>query len=118
MSVNEPEPTPLDPEAALVVARVRRMMLIAGVTTLVAVAAVFGVIGYRIFKSGGSAASEAGPPVAAQTLMLPKGAKVLGTAISDGRIAVTLETADGIEIRTFSLHTLKPAGELRLRAAP
>jgi hypothetical protein len=117
MSVNESEPTPLDPEAALVVARVRRMMLIAGVTTLVAVAAVFGVIGYRIFKSGGRAA-EAGPPVAAETLVLPKGAKVLGTAISDGRIAVTLETADGIEIRTFSLHTLKPAGELRLRAAP
>jgi hypothetical protein len=118
MTVNEPEPTPLDPEAALVVARVRRMMLIAGATTLVAVAAVFGVIGYRIFKSGGSAGPEAGPPVAAETLVLPKGAKVLGTAISDGRIAVTLETADGIEIRTFSLHTLKPAGELRLRAAP
>jgi hypothetical protein len=118
MSVNEPDQKPLDPETALVVARVRRMMMIAGVTTLIAVAAVFGVIGYRVFKSGERAAADAGPPVTAETLMLPKGAKVLGTAISDGRIAVTIETGEGVEIRTFSLHTLKPAGDLRLRTAP
>lgn len=110
------EPKALDPETEQIVARVRRMMLVAGGTTLIAVAAVFGVIGYRVFKSGGSAP----PPPAAtvETMTLPKGAKVIGTAVSDGRIAVTIEADGAVEIRTFDLRTLKPTGDLRLRAAP
>ena len=32
-------------------------MVISGITTMVAVAAVIGVIGYRVFKSEGSAAA-------------------------------------------------------------
>ena len=46
---------PLDPAAARMVARVRWLMLISGVTTLVAIAAVIGVIGYRLFNVEGSA---------------------------------------------------------------
>ena len=47
-----PEPTP---EQAALFARVRRMMLIAGLTTALAVAAVLIAIGYRLFRSEGSA---------------------------------------------------------------
>src|ERR1700687_1813296 len=50
---------PLDPAAASIVAKVRWLMLISGVTTLVAVAAVVGVIGYRVFRAEGSAAQSA-----------------------------------------------------------
>src|SRR4029453_17579010 len=46
-----PEPTP---EQAQLFARVRRMMLIAGATTGIAVAAVLFAVGYRLFKSEGS----------------------------------------------------------------
>ena len=43
-----PEPTP---EQAALFARVRRLMLIAGLTTTLAVAAVLIAIGYRLFRS-------------------------------------------------------------------
>ena len=49
---------PLDPAAARMVAKVRWLMLISGLTTLVAIAAVIGVIGYRVFKAEGSAPAD------------------------------------------------------------
>jgi hypothetical protein len=88
------------------------MMAIAGATTLVAIAAVIGVIGYRVFTAEGSAAATD------VTALLPKGARVLSTAVAGDRIAVTLETAGAVEIRTFDLKTLKPAGRLRLATEP
>ena len=100
---------PLEPEAARAVAQVRRLMIIATATTFVAVAVVIGVIGYRVFKSGGSA-----PPAANVTATLPAGAKVVSTAVGDGRIVLTVEIAGAIELRTFDLNTLKPLGQLRL----
>jgi len=46
---------PLDPAAARMIAKVRWLMLISGVTTMVAITAVIAVIGYRVFRSEGSA---------------------------------------------------------------
>ena len=99
---------PLDPAAARMVAKVRWLMLISGVTTLVAIAAVIGVIGYRLFKAEGSAAASADV-----TALLPKGARIVSTAVAEDRIAVTIDTGGSIEIRTFDARTLKPAGRLR-----
>ena len=59
-----PEPTP---EQAALFARVRRMMLIAGLTTALAVTAVMIAIGYRLFRTEGSAVT------ADYTAALPKG---------------------------------------------
>ena len=53
-----PEPTP---EQAALFARVRRMMLIAGLTTALAVAAVLVAIGYRFFRAEGSAVRPTSP---------------------------------------------------------
>jgi hypothetical protein len=103
---------PLDPAAARIVAKVRWLMVIAGVTTLLAVAAVVGVIGYRVFKSDGSAAS---PDV---TALLPKGARVLAISAAEDRIVVTIELAGGLEARTFDARTLKPTGRLRFATEP
>ena len=94
-------------------ARVRWLMLISGVTTLVAIAAVLGVIGYRLFKAEGSA-----PAAADVTALLPKGARIVATALADERIAVTIEVAGAIEIRTFDARTLKPTGRLRFATEP
>jgi hypothetical protein len=103
---------PLDPAAARVIARVRWLMLISGATTLVAIAAVVGVIGYRIYRSGGSVT----PPDV--TALLPKGARVISTGVGQDRIAVTIEAGGAIEIHTFDLATLRPTGRLRLTPEP
>ena len=42
--------------------------------------------------------------------MLPKGAKVIATAVADDRIAVTIEQGGTVEVRTFDLKTLQPPG--------
>ena len=102
---------PLDPAAARIVAKVRWLMLIAGATTLLAVAAVIGVIGYRVFKAEGSASADV-------TALLPKGARVVSAAVAEDRIAVTLDVGGAIEIRTFDAKTLKPTGRLRFATEP
>ena len=94
------------------VAKVRWLMLISGVTTLIAIAAVIGVIGYRVFKAEGSAAT------AEVTALLPKGARIVSTAVAEDRVVVTVDIGGAVEIRTFDLRTLKPAGRLRFATEP
>ena len=101
-----------DPAAAAFVAKVRWLMAISGLTTLVAIAAVLGVIGYRIFKSEGSA------PAADVTALLPKGARVVAISAAEDRIVVTIEIAGAIEARTFDAHTLRQTGRLRFATEP
>lgn len=104
---------PLDPQADAAIARVRRLMMIASLTTFLAVAAVLGVIGYRVFHWQGSA-----PPPAALAATLPTDAKVVSSAVGDGRIVLTVETGGALELRSYDLKTLKPVGSLRLKRKP
>jgi hypothetical protein len=104
---------PLDPAAARIVARVRWLMVISGLTTLIAIFAVLGVIGYRLFRAEGSTVAQA-----EFSAVLPKGAKVVSTAVAGDRIVVTVEIAGTLEIRTFDAVTLKPAGRLRFATEP
>ena len=83
-------------------------MIISAATTAIAIAAVAGVIGYRVFNAGGSGAGT----IAAATVFLPKGAHVASTTIVDGRIVVTLDVAGASEVRIFDLKTLQQTGEL------
>jgi hypothetical protein len=106
-----PEPSP---EQAALFARVRRMMLIAGLTTALAICAVLIAVGYRLFKSEGRAAEPAGDVIA----ILPKGAKIVSTGLAGDRLVVTLDVGGVIEIRTFDAHTLKPAGKLKFANEP
>jgi hypothetical protein len=104
---------PLDPAAARIVAKVRWLMVIAGATTLIAVAAVIGVIGYRVFRSEGSAGAPADV-----TAFLPKGARIVATAVTEGHVVVTLEAGGATEIRTFDARTLRPVARLRFVTEP
>jgi hypothetical protein len=112
MSISDDDEKPLAPEQQKIVAKVRWLMLVSGFATLLGIAVVIGVIGYRVFRTEGSVAP------AEVTAMLPKGAKVIATAVSDDRIAVTVEVAGSIEVRTFNLKTLKPTGRLRFATEP
>ncbi|MBR0881162.1 hypothetical protein ABIF65_010968 [Bradyrhizobium japonicum] len=106
-----PEPSP---EQAALFARVRRMMLIVGLTTALAICAVLIAVGYRLFKSEGRASEMAGDVTAA----LPKGARIVSTGVAGDRLVVTLDVGGVVEIRTFDAHTLKPAGKLKFANEP
>ena len=102
----------LTQEQTALLARVRRMMLIAALTTALAVAAVLIAIGYRLFRTEGS------PAVTDITLMLPKGARIVATAVAGDRLVVTLDAGGVTEIRTFDAHTLRPVGRLKFVSEP
>ena len=104
-----PEPTP---EQAALFARVRRMMLITGLTTALAVAAILIAIGYRLFRAEGSI------PAAETIATLPKGARIVATAVAGDRLIVTLDIHGATEIRTYDSRTLKPAGRLSFAPEP
>lgn len=94
-------------------ARVKLMMALSGFATLLGIAVVIGIIGYRVSRSGGSVAP------AETTVLLPKGGKIVQTAVAGDRIVVTVETPGGaLEIRTFDAQTLRPAGRLRFATEP
>jgi hypothetical protein len=88
------------------------MMLISGLTTAVAVSAVLIAIGYRLFRSEGSSAAVD------LTATLPKGARIVATAVAGDRLVLTLEAGGALEIRTFDARTLKPAGRLKFAQEP
>jgi hypothetical protein len=103
---------PLDPAAARLISRVRLMMAISALTTLLAVVAVLGVVSYRLLRSDGSASATD------VTAMLPKGARIVSTAVAEDRIAITVDINGTIEIRTFDLRSLKQTGRLRFATEP
>lgn len=104
-----PDPTP---EQAALFTRVRRMMLIAGLTTALGVGAVLVAIGYRLYRTEGSVATTD------STATLPKGARIVSSAVAGDRLVLTLDVGGSVEIRTFDARTLKPTGQLRFAAEP
>ena len=87
-------------------------MLLSGFATLLGVTVVIGVIGYRVFRTEGRVAA---PEMVAK---LPKGARVVATAVAGDRIIVTLEVGGATELMSFDATTLQPAGRLRFVTAP
>src|SRR2546423_1254092 len=79
--VPEEKPKP-DADAANVIAKVRKLMLVSMAVTVIAVGSVFGFIGYRIFKNDAATTAktadklpEASAIPADMTLALPRGAR-------------------------------------------
>ena len=88
-------------------------MLISALTTVIAVGAILAVIGYRVFRAEGSSAGSIDV-----TAVLPKNARIISTAVAGDRIAVTIQIADRIEIRTFDAKTLQATGRLKFTPEP
>jgi hypothetical protein len=109
-----PDAAAPDPAQLRFIARMRLMMVISGATTVLAVVAIIGVIGYRLLHHEGSAAKAP----ADMTALLPKGAKIVGTSVSGDRIAVILDVNGSPEVRTYDLQTLRPAGTLKFATQP
>ena len=119
----EAEPAP-DPAAANVIAKVRRLMLVSMAVTVIAVGSVFGFVGYRIFKGEGMVEKkadklpESSPIPTDVTLSLPRGARVIQSAVANDRLIMTLDIDGKIEVRTFDVKTLTPTGRLDFSATP
>ena len=109
---NADDEKPLSPEQQNIVNKARWLMLVSGLATFLGIAVVIGVVGYRIFRSDGNVAPRE------VTAMLPKGAKVIQTAVSDDRIVVTVELGGTVEIRAFDVKTIQPTGRLRFATEP
>jgi hypothetical protein len=113
-----------DADAAGVIAKVRKLMLISMAVTVIAVGSVFGFIGYRVFKGEGTTAKTADklPDASAIptdiTLSLPRGAKVIQSAVAADRLVITLDIDGKIEVRTFDVNTLQPAGRINFSGTP
>mgnify|MGYP000863943640 CR=1 FL=1 len=69
--LKDPDGKPLDPAAQAVVDRARRMSMLSGVATVLGIAVVIVMIGWRLYRS----AESAPPPQADVVATLPKGAK-------------------------------------------
>jgi hypothetical protein len=111
--VTEPAPE-MDAEAAALLARrVRMMMVIAGLTTAIGMAAILITVGYKLYRGEGSST-----PVSDVTATLPKGAHITSTTVTGDRVVVTVDTPAGPEVRTFDARTLKLTGRLRFATEP
>ncbi|BAT61638.1 hypothetical protein GJW-30_1_04198 [Variibacter gotjawalensis] len=77
--------------------------------TGLAIAGVFILIGYRVSQSGK-------PPAETAAITLPAGARVVSTAVSADRIAVTVEAGGRTDVLLYDLYTLQPRGKLSLGA--
>jgi hypothetical protein len=105
---------PLTPAQARIVARVRWLMLISGFATVLGIAVVLGVVGYRMFHGSGMSAQGSSDVIA----LLPKGAKIISTAAAGDALVVTIEVGGVTEIRSFDARTLSPLGRLRFATEP
>ncbi|MBX3512923.1 MAG: hypothetical protein KF826_10100 [Xanthobacteraceae bacterium] len=102
---------PLDPQQEAMVRKLKRMAVFSSILMIGGFLAIFAVIGYRL--SNPVSAPQAAP-IPAITNALPKGSRVISTAVSDGRIVVTIEREGRTEVRVFDLSTLQLRGTLRL----
>ncbi len=88
------------------------MMLIAGLTTAIGIGALLIAIGYRLFHTGDSAAASD------VTISLPKGARIVSTAMTGDRLAVTLDIGGVTEIRIYDARSFKPVARVKFAAEP
>ncbi|MGE3987853.1 hypothetical protein [Pseudorhodoplanes sp.] len=107
--LKDPDGKPLDPAAQAVVDKVRRMSMLSGIATVLGISVVIVMIGWRLYRSADSA-----PPAQVDVVAtLPKGAKVVSTAVAAGRVIVTVDVGGVVEVRSFDAETLQPVGRLR-----
>jgi hypothetical protein len=93
-------------DASHLVARARVMMVISALTTVLAIAAVVVVIGYRIYGAPGNTITNG-------VVMLPKGAHVISTTVTGAAVAVTIDVDGTQEVRIFDRRNMQQIGRLR-----
>jgi hypothetical protein len=112
------EEKPLDPTLLRVQARLRRLMLIAGLTLGIGILAVLGAMLYRINGPGTTAKPlPAGAAVSVDLAAagLPPDAKLVSSALDGNRLALTYEDATGSEVLIVDVKSATVIGRMILR---
>jgi hypothetical protein len=109
-SPDDPPETPLDPAVINVERRLRRLMLVGGLTLGFGILAVFAGIVYRIGMAGSKVL-----PAAPMEAKVPAGAKLVSTTIGEGRIVLTYDVGGGTTLIFVDAASLKPLGRLDLK---
>jgi hypothetical protein len=107
---------PLDPAVLQVQARLRRLMLIAGLTLGLGIFAVFAGIVYRLMTYGDKAPEMPAGGVVSETL--PAGAKLISSTVAGNRIVLTYEHGGGTTLIMIDAKTLALIGRLDLKPQP
>ncbi len=115
-SFNDDE-APLDPALERVQARMRRLMLIAGLTLGLGIFAVFGAILYKIATSGDRGAVTAGSDTVAASVSatLPAGARLVSTTSAGNRLVLTYEHQGGTLLIFVDPRNFAVVGRLDLK---
>ncbi len=117
---DEPEEKPLDPDVIRVQQKLRRLMMISGLTLGLGLLAVFMAILYRIFTYQGAGTpvpvveGAAIPTITRSALGLPADARLVSTSLDADRIALTFEDGAGSTIVIFDLGRMSVTSRLRL----
>jgi hypothetical protein len=83
------------------------MMVISALTTVLAIAAVVVVIGYRLYGVHPNAT------ITDSLVLLPKGARVLSSTVTAGAVAVTFDLNGTQEVRIYDRRNMQQVGRLR-----
>jgi hypothetical protein len=116
----EQDEKPLDPDVVRVQQKLRRLMMISGLTLGLGLLAVFMAILYRIFtyQSAGAPVpvveGAAIPTVTHTALGLPPDSRLVSTALEGGRLALTFADSGGATIVVFDLDRMSVASRLRV----
>jgi len=115
MTADDLDEAPLDAAQLRLQARLKRLILISGLTLGIGIFAVFAAIIYRIY-----AAPAANPPAPAALAratasILPIGARLIATNFDGYRIVLTYEHAAGTTLVTVDPRTLAVTGRLDLK---
>lgn len=120
-----PPGRPPEPDTARTLGNIRRLMLVSNLFMVVAIGAVLVVVGYRLFRSEPAPPPPPPTPKPAlaaipndMTLTLPRGARIVQTAVAGDRLVLTLQIDGATEIRTFDIKTLRPTGRMSFATAP
>jgi len=112
-SVDDDEEQPLDPAAARIQQKLRRLILISGLTLGIGMIAVFSAILYRVVKSEPDGAGAAKPVYASGELLVPKGSTVVSSSKDGDFLTVTIRTEAGSEVRVIDLRTRAVVSRIR-----
>ena len=111
----DPDDTPLDPAQLRLQARLRRLILIAGLTLGIGIFAVLAAIVYKLTAIPTAAPAPPGAMLRAAASVLPAGARLVGTNSDGYRVVLTYEHAGGTTLMTVDPRNLAVTGRLDLK---
>jgi hypothetical protein len=104
---------PLDPAVLQVQQRLRRLMLIAGLTLGIGILAVLIAVVYRITAMGNRGSPATGTPAVAAA-SIPTGSRLVSTTAAGDRIVLTYEHPEGTTLIFVDAATGQAVGRLNL----